>query len=91
MGNLADLLEGLTSHHQVVATVQSLPLHVELITLTLLTQGARLSTHHQLLTNDALTLAVMEHLDVTVLATNDDDFDTVSGITVYKPRPTTAH
>lgn len=30
------LLEGLTSHHQVAATVQSLSLHVEAITLTLL-------------------------------------------------------
>lgn len=81
------LLEGLESHHQVAATAQSLPLQVEPITLPLLTQGARLSTHHHLLTNDALTLAVMMHLDVTVLATNDDDFDTISGITVYKPRP----
>lgn len=82
------LLEGLRSHHYVMATVQSLPLHVEPITLPLLTRGALLSTQHQLLTNDALTLAVMEHLGVTTLATNDDDFDTVIGLNIYKPRPT---
>jgi predicted nucleic acid-binding protein len=37
------------------------------------------------LTNDALILAVMEKLGVTLLATNDDDFDGVEGIIVYKP------
>lgn len=39
------------------------------------------------MTNDALTVAVMERLGVTVLATNDDDLDAVPGLTVYKPRP----
>ena len=64
-----ELLDGLTSHHRVIATAR----------------GAALSSQERLLTNDALTLAVMEQLGVTVLATNDDDFDTVPGITVYKP------
>jgi predicted nucleic acid-binding protein len=58
---------------------------VEAITLGLLTRGAELSTQRRLLTNDALTLAVMEKRGITILATNDDDFDTVAGITVYKP------
>jgi predicted nucleic acid-binding protein len=79
------LLDGLTSHHRVVATVRGLRLHVEAITLELLAHGADLSTQERLLTNDALTLAVMKQLGVTVLATNDDDFDTITGITVYKP------
>jgi predicted nucleic acid-binding protein len=79
------LLDGLTSHHRVVATVRGLRLPVEAITLNLLARGATLSIQERLLTNDALTLAVMEQLGVNVLATNDDDFDTVSGITVYKP------
>ncbi len=83
------LLEELTSHQQVATTVQGLSLHVEAVTLTLLARGARLSTQCQLLTNDALTIAIMEHLSVTVLATNDDDFDTVPGLTIYKPRPIT--
>jgi predicted nucleic acid-binding protein len=80
------LLNGLTSHHRVVTTVRGLRLHVEAITLELLARGAALSTQERLLTNDALTLAVMEHLGVTSLATNDDDFDAITRITVYKPR-----
>ncbi len=66
-------------------TVQGLRLPVEAITLDLLVRGAELSAEKRLLTNDALTLAVMEKLGVIVLATNDDDFDAVAGITVYQP------
>jgi len=82
------LLDGLTSHHRVVTTARGLRLHVEAITLELLARGAALSTQERLLTNDALTLAVMEHLGVTILATNDDDFDTITRMTVYKPHRT---
>jgi predicted nucleic acid-binding protein len=80
-----DLLDGLMNHAQVAATVRSLRLPVEAITLELLARGADVSSQKRLLTNDALTLAVMEKLGVTILATNDDDFDAVEGITVYKP------
>jgi predicted nucleic acid-binding protein len=80
-----ELLEGLTNHQRVAATVRSLRLPVEAITLESLARGAALSSQQRLLTNDALTLAVMEQLRVTALATNDDDFDAVEGITVYKP------
>jgi predicted nucleic acid-binding protein len=80
-----ELLDGLTNHQRVAATVRGLRLPIETITLDLLARGADLSTQKRLLTNDALTLAVMEKLGVTALATNDDDFDTVAGITVYKP------
>jgi uncharacterized protein len=80
-----ELLEGLTNHQRVAATVRSLRLPVEAITLEILARGAALSSQQRLLTNDALTLAVMEQLRVTALATNDDDFDAVEGITVFKP------
>ena len=80
-----ELLDGLTNPQRVAATVRSLRLPVEAITLEILARGAALSSQQRLLTNDALTLAVMEQLRVTALATNDDDFDAVEGITVYKP------
>jgi len=80
-----ELLDALTNHQRVVTTVRGLRLPVEAITLDLLVRGADLSAEKRLLTNDALTLAVMEKLGVTALATNDDDFDAVGGITVYKP------
>jgi hypothetical protein len=64
-----ELLDSLTHHQQVAATVRDLRLPVEAITLGLLARGADLSTQHRLLTND-------------------DDFDAVEGITVYKPTRT---
>jgi len=80
-----ELLDGLTEHKRVSATVRALNLPVESITLDLLARGADLSAQMRLLTNDALALAVMEKLGVSYLATNDDDFDSVTGITVFKP------
>jgi len=80
-----DLLDGLTEHKRVSATVRALNLPVEPITGDLLAKGADLSPQARLLTNDALALAVMEKLGVTYLATNDDDFDSVAGIAAFKP------
>jgi predicted nucleic acid-binding protein len=80
-----ELLAGLTEHKKVAVTVRLLNVPVEPITLELLTRGAELSVQQRLLTNDALTMAAMEKLSVTHLATNDDDFDAVPGIAVFKP------
>ena len=45
------------------------------------------SLEYGLLTNDACTIALMRRHQITHLVTNDDDFDAVIGITVWKPRP----
>lgn len=79
------LIASLTEHHKVLALIRALAVHVEPVTLTTLEQAASLATQYQLLTNDSLTLAVMAHLRVRDLATNDDDFDT-AGVTVWQPR-----
>lgn len=41
---------------------------------------------HQLLLGDATIVAEMQRHGLVHLATNDDDFDRVPGITVWKPR-----
>ena len=56
------------------------------MTLDLIERAAGLSVQHRLLTNDAITVASMERLGLTNLATNDDNFDTVPGFTIWKPR-----
>jgi len=53
-----------------------------------LKEGADLSPQQRLLTNDALLLAVVEKLGLSYLATNDDDFDSIPGLTVCKPTRT---
>ncbi len=80
------LIVTLTDHSKVTALVRALAIHVEPITLTTLDRAAALSKHHQLLTNDALKVAVMEQLGLKDLATNDENFDIVMGYSVWKPR-----
>jgi predicted nucleic acid-binding protein len=45
----------------------------------------RVRTEYGLLTNDSLIVAAAEEYDVKALASRDDDFDQVRGLTVYKP------
>jgi predicted nucleic acid-binding protein len=53
---------------------------------TLLSFASRVALQHGLLTNDAIIVALMQRHGIIHLATNDDDFDRVPGITVWKPR-----
>ncbi|MCI0625357.1 MAG: type II toxin-antitoxin system VapC family toxin [Acidobacteria bacterium] len=80
-----ELLDHLTEHQQVVALTQALQITIEPLTADLLRRGAELAPQRRLLTNDSLTLAVMEKLGVSHLATNDDDFDSIAGLTVCAP------
>lgn len=80
------LLATLSKHRDVLATVRGLNLQVEPISLNLLELAALLSPQHGLLTNDALTIAVMQRLQLRDLVTNDDNFDSIAGIQVWKPR-----
>ena len=50
------------------------------------TTAADISSEAGLLTNDALIVAAMRASGIRHLVTNDDDFDRVPGITVWKPR-----
>lgn len=72
---------------QVAALLGALPLNVLLCDPALLSEAASVGQSHGLLTNDSLIVAQMQRHNLTHLATNDDDFDRVPGITVWKPRP----
>ena len=51
----------------------------------LLPPTAGLCRQHNLLTNDALIVAFMQHHGLTVLTSADTDFDRVPGLTRYTP------
>jgi predicted nucleic acid-binding protein len=82
----SQLLNPLSKHKDVIKTIRFLGLQVEPLTLDLLELGASISAKEELLTNDSLTIAVMQNLKLEDLVTNDDNFDKVSGIKVWKPR-----
>jgi predicted nucleic acid-binding protein len=80
------LIATLSEHQEIITLVRALTMHVEPITTDLPDRAAHLSPQHQLLINDALTIAVMEKLGLSHLVTNDDNFDSITGVTVWKPR-----
>lgn len=60
-------------------------LQVLAIEPNLMRQAAIPSRQFGLLTNDAITVAIMQHHGLTHLASHDGDFDRVPGITRYAP------
>lgn len=81
-----ELIGGLREHKKVPLLLRALSLHVEPVTLAILEHAADLSTRHHLLTNDAVTVAVMEKLGLVHLVTNDDNFDSIPSLSIWKPR-----
>ena len=92
---LAGIAAGLRKHHveiprmsvyrQAIARIPLLGIQVLAITQSLVENATQLSHHYELLTGDALILAVMRANGLTNLASNDADFDRVPGITRNTP------
>jgi predicted nucleic acid-binding protein len=70
------------------AARELLSLSVRLLPLdaTTLDAAADLSQPFGILTNDALIVTLLRHEGLVHLVTNDDDFDGLAGVTVWKPR-----
>jgi len=81
------LLRSLTAHSMLAHRAMAIGIEIHEVAVADVLRAPELSRRHGLLMNDALILAVMERLRIHWLATNDDDFDSVSGINVWKPRP----
>ncbi len=81
-----ELIATLSEHQKVITLVRALAMHVEPVTTDILDRAALLSPQYRLLTNDALSVAVMEKLGLSGMVSNDDNFDSIPGLTVWKPR-----
>jgi len=75
----------LTLYRPAIAKVGQLGIQVTAVTEQLVLAATSISQQHELLTGDALIVAVMRQLALTDLASEDDDFDRVPGITRYAP------
>ncbi|QDU86985.1 tRNA(fMet)-specific endonuclease VapC [Pirellulimonas nuda] len=82
-----EALADLPKSREVCSRLVRLPLEVAKYEAATLPQVIRIAERHQLLMGDAEIVALMQRHGITHLATNDDDFDRVPGITVWKPRP----
>ena len=75
----------LTLFQQAVEQVPRLGIRVWDIKLDLVLTAVKLSRQHELLSGDALIVAVMQSNGLTNLASNDSDFERVPGLTRYTP------
>ena len=75
----------LTVFPQAITGIRPMRIQVLPVTLDLVESAAHLSQQHELLTGDALLIAVMQAHGLTNVASLDPDFDRVPGITRYGP------
>jgi len=75
----------LTIYRDAIADLSQSGINVLQITEHVLRQATDVSRQYELLTGDALLIAVMRGHRLTNLASHDADFDRVQGITRYAP------
>jgi predicted nucleic acid-binding protein len=79
------IVQTLTNSEAAVASIVGSRVHIFPIDAGLVVAAAAVSRQTGLLTNDALTVALMRSNGLVKLASNDPDFDRVPGITRYAP------
>jgi predicted nucleic acid-binding protein len=79
------VLSTLTRFRAAVETVLQSRLQILTVAPSMVSGATGISQQSGLLSNDALIVAVMQANGLTNLASNDSDFDRVSGITRYSP------
>jgi predicted nucleic acid-binding protein len=78
-------IANLTVFQQAVEEIPRLGIQVLGVTLDMVLAAAKLSRQCEILSGDALIVAVMQHHGLVNLASNDSDFDRVPWITRYAP------
>ena len=81
-----DHVRQLTHAGGVLCLVEALSIELLPVDTAMLIDAHRVSQTCGLLAGDALLVAAMQRHDLIHLAINDDDFDCVPGLTVWKPR-----
>ena len=75
----------LTVYRQAIARIPLLGIQVLSLSYALVEAATKLTHQYELLTGDGLIVAFMQQHGLVTLASNDTDFDRVSGITRYAP------
>ena len=75
----------LKAYQQAIARIPLLGIQTLPVSLQLVEAATLLSEQYELLTGDALIVAVMQNHGLANLASNDADFDRVPGLTRYTP------
>lgn len=76
----------LTVATEVLQLIDALPVELLPVSLSVLDDAQQIVKTQGLLASDAMIVALMRRYEITHLATNDDDFDRISDVSVWKPR-----
>lgn len=86
LGKHPEVIAQLVEYPRAMDRLAAIPMEMLPIDQTILRQASNFAVSHRLLTNDAIIIALMQRHGIVHLVTNDDDFDQVPTITVWKPR-----
>jgi len=84
-----DIVKKLVSHQSIPEKIASFNLEIISPDINTIERSQQMKRRYGFLSNDALSLQVMEDLKIHNLASNDSDFEKVNFITLYKPSVST--
>lgn len=81
----SDMVKKLVNHQSVPSKIASFNLEIVSPNIETIIRSQQMKKRYGFLSNDALTLQIMEDLNIKNLASNDTDFEKVDFITLYRP------
>lgn len=81
----SDTVKKLINHQSIPSKIASFNLEIVSPGIEAIVRSQQMKKRYGFLSNDALTLQIMEDLNIKNLASNDTDFERVDFITLYRP------
>jgi predicted nucleic acid-binding protein len=80
-----EIIKKLTTYIRNVEKIAEMNISIVALTHDLVKKSAKIRQNEGLLTNDSIVVAAVKELGLSNLATNDNDFDQIKWLNVYKP------
>lgn len=80
-----EIIKKLTTYIQDVEKIGEMNINVVPLTHELIKKSAKIRQSEGLLTNDSIVATAIKYLGLSNLATNDNDFDHIKWLNIYKP------
>jgi len=81
----SDAVKKLVNHQSIPSKIASFNLEIISPGIEAMVRSQQMKKRYGFLSNDALTLQIMEDLNIKNLASNDTDFEKIDFITLYRP------
>lgn len=79
------IVRNLSEYNNQAASISGMNIRILEITSRIMISSAHIRRTEGLLTNDSIAAAVMKEDKISNFATNDDDFDHIQWLNIYKP------